>query len=61
MILFFCNFYFLGHWYDQSALTIIYTYFFGYPKLANFLPPYAFLTEQINFKVKRGQKIKYFL
>ena len=60
MILFFVIYCFLGHRYDQSALTIIYTHFFGYPK-ANFLPPSAFLTDQINFKVKRGQKIKYFV
>lgn len=49
------------HRYDQDALTIVNSYFFGHTKDKNFLPAYSFTThESYFFEIRRYQGMKYF-
>ena len=50
------------HRFDQSALTLIASYFYATPRNDSFLiPPYGFTEEESYFyKVKRGEGLEYF-
>jgi hypothetical protein len=49
------------HRYDQSAITIIMSYFYGHPVDKNYLPAYSFTkSESFFFEVKRYEGMNYF-
>ena len=49
------------HRFDQDALTVSSTYFYGHPRDKNFLPAYSLTTnESFFFAVRRYEGMKYF-